>query len=415
MTTFNSYYLRNECENKESGCPTQIIDDPFDDLFDQFISSKSLDTHTQWDQSDSSEILQPAIDEAVSSGSYFTDSASSDSSYRDLNPFQIVSPKENVPSLSRSAFLPRNFATSSRRQKLQPAVSGLELLQEIEGQYHSISGAGELPVSAPASASEIPLRRKPNFHPTQIKALPIRSHRVTKGKCDSTSDPSMIRPAFCYRDESPRSQEWSGRLEQISLQSPTSQFRKPPSPSVSYPDLRQSSAPDLRYNVLRDQFYQEQEAGGGHAAAQASASTCKLEAEETQHQLSGSLPWTSSSGYVSQFNHTIAPTQLHSDWNYEDANQSYYINALASKSAPALAHQASLSLTADPHPIGYIDEETDPPSSYLIDDLQPTSFPPTNDDTSFSSHYPPPPAAPRPYPNSTPTSTIHPAQPSLPT
>ncbi|KAL8955510.1 MAG: hypothetical protein Q9183_006615, partial [Haloplaca sp. 2 TL-2023] len=244
------------CESEDKGLDysSQFMEEPFSDLFDHGL------THTfsaLGDHGDgANDIDWPDLftdGETTSSASYFTDSTSSASSQPAYNLPQARNKKDTAASLTKSAFQPQNYGTRARREKLQPAVSGLELLLNVEGQARPAKHTLNPPHSAPPQVTTLPLRRKPRFKTYQKTSIQDGEQKQSKPSAQSrTATSKMLSPSYGFAREMPQSQEWARSLEQLSLQPALNEF--PLSPRARHQSQQQSRFPSPRHVTLRDQF-----------------------------------------------------------------------------------------------------------------------------------------------------------------
>ncbi|KAL8640807.1 MAG: hypothetical protein Q9226_008704, partial [Calogaya cf. arnoldii] len=331
MTPYSPAAFPYDSEDKEFGYSAQTLEEPFS-FFDQCF------THTF--ATEANEFDYPDL---FTDGETLTDSTSNASSHSRYN-----APQEQChKSLSKTAFLPQNYQAQPRREKLQPAVSGLELLLDIEGQAHGRPQAADPPHSAPATITSLPLRRKPRFRTSKTSTHPTKSLHLANGHFDTMSGPS-----YNYKHESPQSQEWMHGLEQLSLHSETSHFSMSPSANVA-PHVQNGSATAFhtpRHMTLRDEFFHGEQIGDQPFNTNTSIDPTESSQDDpfdpfqtqdsnlnstiTPHQLHQSPSWapsvstSSEATYILSSNHTLP-----------DYGDSYYTNGLASKSAPALPYQ----------------------------------------------------------------------------
>ncbi|KAL8731657.1 MAG: hypothetical protein Q9181_004233 [Wetmoreana brouardii] len=371
MASFTPASFSCESEDKGFVYSAQILEEPFGEFFDHelthTISSLGNDGH-ETNAFDFPDIFTDG--ETTSSASYVTDSTSSASSQPRFKISQDRNRSEDTLSLPKTAFLPQNYSSRGRREKLQPAVSGLELLLDIEGQATSRHHSSDPPHSAPPNVSTLPLRRKPRFRPVKSTGVHNRDHRTPKPPTPPVKEqPKMIRPSYCFRHESPQPQEWTHSLEQLSLQPALNDF------SLSTPSSMVPQCPsDLRtprHMTLRDQFLQG-EKNGGHTTPHTSSGadfdanfgTVRITSHqltreeqgnpfeafdhregnldfEPEHQLRQYASWAPSVDASSDTTYTLSTNQAARTWNHglPEPADSYYTNINASKSAPTLPCQ----------------------------------------------------------------------------
>ncbi|KAL9609748.1 MAG: hypothetical protein Q9167_005504 [Letrouitia subvulpina] len=408
MASLSSMALARDHGDKEYGYGAPVLEVPF---FDQFSAEEIAEANHQYRGVNAYAILEGITDgETTSIGSYPTDSTSSESPHRSFN---IISSSPQISccsSLSRTAFQPRNFVSSSRLEKPQPVVSGLQLLQDVEGRSAPISALDSpLTLHSPTKPTQS-LRRKPKFNATQTRTFPIQGNQINKSTCKTTIDSSStMHCAYHYNYEEQQAPEWTQRFEQIRLQSPT-QFSTS-TPSSSLYDEMPALIPSPRRNTLREQFLHEEKMEEQVVAPH--VSHCSFEATSSrasqaltvhqqtlerpianlsshppvlEHPISQSSPWAPSVNESSSFDCAISPDQIYANW-VQGNTQPYCGNVVASQSAPSLAHGLpSVDLTAE-----------DPSFNAYPPDHQTTIFHPTITNN-VSYEYPPPPPALAPYP-----------------
>lgn len=421
MTTFGATGFTYETEDKGFEYPTQILEEPFGDFFEQYLSHaiSGLDDHCN--DVDIPDLFTDG--DTTSSASYATDSTSS----AQFNPSYNVpiNRKENI-SLTKSAFQPQNFHSRGRREKIVPAVSGLELLLDIEGRTTSSPHRPDPPHSAPATLTSLPLRRKPRFNKSKSKDLQDRDHRICKSSAYQGKDQAnMIRPLYNHRVESPQPHEWSHGLEQLSLNSAISPFAAShplphTDPSQIEPD---STNLHTSHTTLREQFLQgeihgqyndlhapehtfpdigmvvgKKDIGLGQEEVREKEDTLGIlhhnresQRATSQRQPRHSASWTPSVSSSGDATLTFSTDQAETSWNHglPDVTSSCYTNDYASKSAPVLPYQQYID-GAEGNARGMSDSvdtfiTEDPSVDYIVEGQQFLPF-------DFNSHeYPPPP------------------------
>ncbi|KAI4264940.1 MAG: hypothetical protein L6R38_009750, partial [Xanthoria sp. 2 TBL-2021] len=332
MTPFSPAAFPHDSEDKDFDYSAQILEEPFSDFFDQYP------THTV--SAEANEFDYPDL---FTDGETLTDSTSNASSHSRYN----VPQEQCHRSLSKTAFLPQNYQTQPRREKLPPAVSGLELLLDIEGQAHRRPRAADPPHSAPATITTLPLRRKSRFHTAKTSTHPTKSFHLGNRHFET-----MNGPLYNYKHELPQSQDWTHGLEQLSLHSETSHFSMSPSINVA-PQLQNGSASAFhtpRHMTLRDEFFHGERIGDQPFHANTNIDPAEQSQDEhfdpfqTQDGnlvLAPQQPHQSPSWGPSVSTSSEATYMLSSNHALPDCVDSYYTNGLASKSAPALPYQLS--------------------------------------------------------------------------
>lgn len=401
MTPFSPAAFPYDSEDKDFDYSAQILEEPFGDFFDQYL------THTV--SAEANEFDYPDL---FTDGETLTDSTSNASSHSRYN----VPQEQCHRSLSKTAFLPQNYQTQPRREKLPPAVSGLELLLDIEGQAHRRPRAADPPHSAPATITTLPLRRKPRFRTAKTSTHPTKSLHLGNGHFET-----MNGPLYNYKHESPQPQEWTHGLEQLSLHSETSHFSMSPSTNIT-PHLQNGSGSAFhtpRHMTLRDEFFQGERIGDQSFHTNTSIDPAEQSQDDhfdpfqTQdgnldlgsHQLHQSPSWGLSVSTSSEATYMLSSNHVLPDCGRD----SYYTNGLASKSAPAIPYQLSTQFSIES--FGALSDSAGP----LIDDHLPTDpLPPSQNPLNS---YPDPPSLP-PHPHPEPPPSHSPprriSSPSLP-
>ncbi|KAL8835220.1 MAG: hypothetical protein Q9170_003416 [Blastenia crenularia] len=422
MTAFSTAGFSCDTEDKGFGYTTPILEEPLNDLFDQYLTHTITDLGDHGDVTNDVDFFDLFTDgDTTSSASYATDSTSSVPFQPKQNAAQDRS-RDDTSSLTKTAFLPQNFHSRGRREKLVPAVSGLELLLEIEGQANSRPHCQDPPHSAPATLTSLPLRRKPRFNKSKPKDLQDRDHRISKSSAYPAKDQSnMIRPHYNYRVESPQSQEWAHGLDQLSLNSAADVLFTPsPNPLLSPSQQgRSSTSFQPRHVTLRDRFFQGEnqeeydasytitktesnvdttsgrsdlglERGGPFSSPHQYIHNLHSLPTTPQRQPRHSSSWAPSVSSSSDATFTFSSSQAESTWNHglPDVTTSCYMNGYASKSAPALPHHSSAEFSVENSEtttdIANAFMGVDPNAGYLVGsqemlpfDFNPNGYPPS--------------------------------------
>ncbi|KAI4266505.1 MAG: hypothetical protein LQ337_008785 [Flavoplaca oasis] len=342
MTPFSPSAFPYDSEDKDFGYSAQILEEPFNDFFEQYL------THTL--SAEANEFDYPDL---VTDGETLTDSTSNASSHSRYNP----PPEHCHNNLSKTAFLPQNYQAHPRRERLQPAVSGLELLLDIEGQSNERPRAADPPHSAPATITSLPLRRKPRFRTSKTTANPTKRLPPEKSHFNT-----MIGPTYNYKKESPPSQGWTHGLEQLSLHSDASHFPISPSRNAISHLQNESAFQTPRHMTLRDEFFHGEQIGEQPYPTSTGIDPTEqlqddhfdpfqpqdgtFESTLTPHQLHQTPSWAPSVSTSSEATHILS-----SNHGLPDCAYTYYTHSVASKSAPALPYQLNtqFSIETDPN------------------------------------------------------------------
>lgn len=440
MTTFSPLSFPYETEDKDFEYPPQILNEPFSDFFDDYLTQTISELNKHSYEASDAEFPDFFTDgDTTSSASYATDSTSSAPLQPQYNLLQARNRQENLSSLSKTAFVPQNYHSRGRREKLLPAVSGLELLLDIEGRANTQSHCPNPPHSAPAHLTSLPLRRKPRFNSSKCKDSNSRDHRISKSAVHQVKEqPNMIQSLQNHRVESSQSQEWICGSQQPSLPGAIDPFpMSPPTPDIAqYYGEPSNDFSTPRHLTLREQFCQGEKTGeeadsytpqairpgmdgtsevidtesqqrepeehdavfeGFHEYIQ----NLQLEPTATQRQPYHSSSWEPSVSASSDMTYNLSSEQAASTWNHglPGTPNNYYSHHHASKSAPALPFSLNSAISLE-YISGTIDknqtlDNPDLSSDCMMSPGQPFTMP------SELHQYPPPP---------TPSSQSRPAQ-----
>lgn len=227
--------------DKDFGNNTTQIEDPCDDLFDQWLNQDLTTISDTADVSDDLHDFDFAFDEeTVSSGSHSTGSKTSSipssrqppAACLHFSPPQLTLPLRSRPSLDRC-----------EAPTLRSAISSSELLN-LEGKLSHQKRPTKAPSKSSLSSSTIPtlggtLRRKAKFYVPTPEPQRGRSQKVSK-----TPSSEMMRPSYHYRQDTTACHEWTQRFEQISLQTPNN------TPQISPPRMRGSYRDNKPANIV---------------------------------------------------------------------------------------------------------------------------------------------------------------------
>lgn len=231
MLSFSSFAYPHQSENKDLEYTETIAEEPLTDFFDQYITPES---------SSSSENAPEPIDQGVFDFDLGNVAGSRPSHLADKPIPELANPASRLLQRSSHGAYPvtrssdslvaRRRHRSSRFERLNPAISGLELLN-LEGKLPYQARAKHS--SSFSNVSTLPLRRKPKF---TAETLQGQTHRVSKSVAPANSDShNTMRPSRDQRHETPSYQEWTRRFEQINIQTPTENLPLSPPPSASMP------------------------------------------------------------------------------------------------------------------------------------------------------------------------------------
>lgn len=371
--------IETSFKSEDKGCNySSSLDDPYNDLFDQYIRHDSSSPNDTGNRSNGFEFIEfpPIDDDTTSSGSNVGDHL-----FNSINSPTTARPQRqaNLRFTQSLEILPSQaYRRFPRLETPKAAISGAELL--------NLEGKRELPtrpypdpsLTAPAPP---PLRRKTRFSTSSPETLRHKNHKVSKSPGIGTGDPSkMMRSSYYYRHETPSFNDCTQQLEQFSLYAPFHGLpMSPPPPEALFPeekpgaDVRlasgsahnrgaQSEDRDSSFTHVRGDLpeiaefntdpspvtYPHLEAPKPRHPAVAidglRESRSQTMAEDTKIPMPAEQPssWKQATASTDNFEFMISPSDIPSDWApiFLDHNDIYYQNVGASQSAPALAHSS---------------------------------------------------------------------------
>ena len=376
MLTFSPVESSFQSEDKGLDYSSNL-EDPFNDLFEQYISHDSSSPSDTGNRSHEFEFFDfpPIDDDTASSGSNVGDhvfnSANSSKATR-LHTF----PQANLRYTQSQEILPSQvYQRFPRLETPKAAISGAELL--------SLEGKRGLPIRpSPASSSAAPtpppLRRKTRFSTLSPETLRHKNHKVSKSPGIGDSDPSkMMRSSYYYRHEMPSFNDCTQQLEQISLQAPFHGLPTSPLPheGLYHDDKRgsdvelNSGSPSIQHTPKKepDEYFTpvrgdlpeiaefdpiSSSVADPHTepmlrnpkvaikGLQETRLRTKADHSRTPPPTEQPSSWKPATTSTDSFEFTISPSEINIDWppNLLDSADGYYGNVGASQSAPALAY-----------------------------------------------------------------------------
>ncbi|SLM33568.1 developmental regulatory protein [Lasallia pustulata] len=236
MSSFVQSDFQIRPEDKECNFFTQSLDDPFDDIFNQYVNLDTSDSNDFFNDS-----TQPNLCGEVDFA-FDADTASNGRSYTLGPPPPSIIPAisdppheagrahKQWPALDRvnSPYHSRvDRAQSIRADNPGPLLLTLESKSDLQ------ASAFTDPTSPPFTPPYSPLRRV--AHPTTPSSKNTIRHRDRISKTPhriNNASPRMMSPSYYHRQETPSFQEWTQRFEQFNLQSmATSSALSPPPPA----------------------------------------------------------------------------------------------------------------------------------------------------------------------------------------
>lgn len=348
MLTYHSLNLPYQHDNKGDEPSAQVPEDPFTDLFDQYISQDSSSSSDNVIDSYDFGGFDFGLDEDTASSSGYTTvqplSGSGRSHARRLHSssYSSFSPASSDPLLSRRHHRSLYF------DKPSAAISGLELLN-LEGKLPNKAPAAQS--SSFASAPALPLRRKAKFTPETLRS---RNQRTAKPTAPTTSEsPNMMRPSYYYRHETPSYQEWTQRFEQISLQTPTGNAPLSPPPSATFSNKGSTSSHQHHHRQQSfDQAFKAAQTftGAQRAAPSPLPSPSRFDQQHAVDYAAAPRPgsnhprsWPHPVSDADEFDFTVSPREVQPDWiqNMPESSDAGYDSFSAAQPTSALVRNDS--------------------------------------------------------------------------
>ena len=345
MLSFNSLELPYQHENKGPDVTTQLHDDPFTDLFDQYISQDSSSSDSVSEAIDFGGFDSGLNEQKTSSNSYVATQPLSSLTHQQGRRLHSSSYDTFSASRASESLLSRRHYKSLYFDKPTAAISRKELLN-LEGKLSS-----EVPARQKVSiqsAPALPLRRKAKFTAESLRG---QNQNTSKPVCTSTSDSlTMMRPSYYYRHETPSYQEWTQRFEQISLQTGNLPLSPPASATFA---TKASSSQGPQQLRRKESFNPPPPAVQGFRKAQITIpsplpSPVPFDRQQSsdfsdnsqvvsRHMQSPS--WRTPTANMDGFDFTVSPHDVQPDWPHSipDNSDPYYQITGAAQSAPALA------------------------------------------------------------------------------
>ena len=419
MLSFNSADFSCQSNNKGIDFGAQIVDEPFEDFFNQFTHHESADLGNNANDSNPfGSIDFPTDEDTASSESY--NNAFPEISFTNTEHTRHHSRADRQLSQASQSSQPQSYRKAARTERPKPVISGLELLS-LEGKLPPSSKVHIPPLSAPAATPALPLRRKPRFCATPPETLRDQNHRISKSPCNVGGDPSkMMRPSCHYRHEMPSRFEWTQRFEHISLQpqgaNPSTGSQLPEddfqdeastqtqtlSSNFSSENLSQNDTSFMQNGTYDDsglgQHYATTQIAGlaplpSHVSFQRPdarprhhSRTASFQASHQGHhkdlrrekakshsalpQIRPMSSWTQVETIPEHFDYTVSPGQVQPNWfqNLPDSSRPYDECSIAAQSAPTLAptnQGFSQGLRIQDEQYGHFINE-DPSGHYLV-------------------------------------------------
>ena len=228
---------------EDKGCNifTQTLDDPFNDIFDQYVNLDSSDSSDFLNDSTRSNLcgeVDIAFDTGTASNGSYTvgppptsiRSPTSDQPHEVGQALTLWPAQERVASPCQR----RKFRVDQARS-IRATIPGPELLN-IKGKSIIQARAFINPTSPPSTPPSTPSQKIAHSATATSKTTVRHRDRISKtpNRINNASS-KMMSPSYYHRQETPSFQEWTQRFEQFNLQgmASNSMLSPPPSSRVS--------------------------------------------------------------------------------------------------------------------------------------------------------------------------------------
>ena len=253
MSTFTGPDFQIRPEDKGCNIFTQTLDDPFDDIFDQYVNLDSADSSDLFNDSAHANLCGEA-----SNGNYTVGpppnnirTPTSNQLHAVGQAYKLWSAQERVTSPCQS----RKFRVDQARS-IRAAISGPELLN-LEGKSNSQAPSFADPTSLPFTPPSTPSQKIVHSAPTTSKTTVRHRDRISKPSHSiNNASCKMMSPSYYHRKETPSFQEWTQRFEQINLQTTATNSMLSPPASAR---VSQQENPAGRWESQRDSLFEYSE------------------------------------------------------------------------------------------------------------------------------------------------------------
>lgn len=240
MSSFVQADFHIRPEDKGCNIFTQTLDDPFDDIFDQYVNLDSSDSSDFFNDSAHSNLcgeVDFAFDADTASNGIYTGgppptsirTAITDQSHKAGQAHLHWPAQDSVTSPCQS----RKFCVDQAPRSIRTTILGPDLLN-LDGKSDLQAPAFINSTSPPFTPPSSPSQKI--GHSATSKTTIRHRDRISKTPHRINNTPSkMMSPSYYHRQETPSFQEWTQRFEQFNLQgmATNSMLSPPPSARVS--------------------------------------------------------------------------------------------------------------------------------------------------------------------------------------
>lgn len=216
-------------------------EDPYHDLFDQWLNEDSAHLSTPANESDAFQAFNFGLDDETGS----SESHSTASKTASLPPSKSPLPSRLQFSPAQQTLTLRSRPSVTHYRVPRTAISNSELLN-LEGISSVDNSHAKAPSSSASASVAGTLRRKAKFY------APPETQRGLSQKVSKTKSTEVMRPSFFYQQDTPSCHEWTQRFKQISLQTPTNTPQmSPPQTRGTYRDKKPGNISTSNYRSLQ--------------------------------------------------------------------------------------------------------------------------------------------------------------------
>ncbi|KAI9881596.1 MAG: hypothetical protein M1830_000160 [Pleopsidium flavum] len=221
-------------EDKAFNFFPQPLEDPFDDLFDQYINYDPFESSQSNNASSASGDLEFSF-VAGNSSSGSEPTGTSPTVGLDARHAQSHQPWRTTlwPNQQNVASSSQGYQTFIQHKPTDEAVLYDTELLSLKGISRPTVASRPAPSSLPSTPPSTPSRKKTKSATTTPKAIRRRDLDARKGSIRNSSvSPKIMRPSHYHRVEMPSYHEWTQRFENFNLEVPAENLPMSPPPST---------------------------------------------------------------------------------------------------------------------------------------------------------------------------------------
>ncbi len=221
-------------EDKAFNFFPQPLEDPFDDLFDQYINFDPFESSQSNNESSASGDVELSF-VAGNSSSGSEPAGTLPTAGLDARHAQSHQPCRTTlwPNQQNVASSSQGYQTFIQNKPTDEAVLYDTELLSLEGISRSTTTSRLVPSSPPTTPPSTPSRKKTKSATTTPKTIRRRDLDARKGSIRNSSvSPNMMRPSHYHRAEMPSFHEWTQRFENFNLEVPAENLPMSPPPST---------------------------------------------------------------------------------------------------------------------------------------------------------------------------------------